>query len=175
MERHEKQEIVSALRAKLAQSPVAILCDFRGMKVSEVDRLRTELHKEQVRYQVVKNTLARQAMEGTPMLRALEAHLAGPTAIAYAHEDPTAPAKVLVRMAKEIPALVIKGGSLDGKALTPKDVESLASMPGKAELRAKFLGLLMAPASSVVRVLAGVPAQLVRVLEARRKQLAGEA
>lgn len=175
MERTEKEAIVNELREKLAKSPVAVLCDFRGMKVAEVDRLRTELHKDAVQYRVVKNTLARLAMDGTPMLKALEGHLTGPTAIAFTHEDPTSPAKVLIRLAKEIPTLVIKGGYLDGRALGPKEVESLASMPGKAELRARFLGLLAAPASSFVRVLAGVPAQFVRVLEARRKQLAGEA
>jgi len=175
VERSEKQQVIEELRATLAKSPVAVACDFRGMKVSEVDRLRNELHKEHVKYRVVKNTLARIAMADTPMLKALEKHLVGPTAVAFHAEDPTAPAKVLVKMAKEIATLKIKGGYVDGQALDSKGVESLATMPGKPELRARFLGLLMAPASSLVRVLAGVPSQFVRVLEARRKQQAGEA
>lgn len=175
MDRTQKQGIVDALRERLGKSQVAILCDFRGLKVEEVNRVRSELYKESVGYQVVKNTLAALAMEGTPMLDALRPYLAGPTAIAYTHEDPTAPAKVLTRLVKDLPNLTIKGGYLDGRALSAKDVESLASMPGKAELRAKLLGLFAAPASSFVRVLAGVPSQFVRLLEARRKQLAGEA
>lgn len=175
MERTKKEEIVAELRAKLEKAPVAILCDFRGMKVADVDQLRRELWKEGVEYRVVKNTLARLAMEKTPMLEALEPHLGGPTAIAFAQEDPVAPARVLARMAKEIAALTIKGGYLDGRALDRKGVEQLATMPGKAELRARFLGLLCAPASSLLRVFAGVPTGLARVLEARRRQLAGEA
>lgn len=175
MNRTEKQEIVDELRAKLAQSQVAILCGFRGMKVQEVNRLRTELFKEAVEYRVVKNTLARLAMEGTPMLPALKPYLEGPTAIAFTAEDPTAPARVLAKLARELPALKIKAGYLEGRGLSPAEVESLASMPGKAELRAKLLGLFSAPASSFVRVLCAVPAQFVRLLEARRKELEGQA
>jgi large subunit ribosomal protein L10 len=173
--RTEKQDIAANLRAKLARSQMAVLCDFRGMKVEEVNRLRTELYKEAVEYRVVKNTLARLAMQGTPMLPALEPHLEGPTAIAFTAEDPIAPAKVLTKLAKDLPALKIKAGYLDGRGLTPAEVEALASMPGKADLRARLLGLLNAPASALVRVLGGVPAQFVRLLEARRKQLEAQA
>ena len=175
MNRTEKKEIVDELREKLARSQVAILCGFRGMKVEEVNRLRTELFKEAVEYRVVKNTLARLAMEGTPMLPALKPHLEGPTAIAFTSEDPTAPAKVLSKLARDLPTLKIKAGYLDGRGLSPSEVESLATMPGKPELRAKLLGLFCAPASSFVRVLAAVPAQFVRLLEARRKDLEGQA
>jgi large subunit ribosomal protein L10 len=173
VERTEKQNVIEGLRAELATSQVAVLCDFRGMKVAEVNQLRAELFKSGVEYKVVKNTLARIAMDGTPMLKALQPFLEGPTAIAYSREDPTAPARVLTKMAKEIQALKVKAGYLDGRALNPKDVESLASMPGKAELRARLLGLFSAPASGFVRVLSGVPAQFARLLEARRKQLEG--
>src|SRR5258706_10805897 len=109
------------------------------------------------------------------MRKALDPFLVGPTAIAFTTEDPTAPARILTKLAKEIAALKIKAGYLEGRALDPKEVEALASMPGKPELQAKLLGLFMAPATNFVRVLTGVPAQFVRLLEARRKQLAGAA
>jgi large subunit ribosomal protein L10 len=172
VERHEKKEVIEELRAELAKSQVAILCGFRGMKVAEVNQLRAEFHKQAVEYRVVKNTLAKLAMGGTPMLKALEKHLEGPTAIAYSSEDPAAPARVLTKMAKDIPNLSVKGGYVDGRALNPKEVEDLASMPGKPELRARFLGLLNAPASGFVRVLVAAQSGFARVLEARRKQLA---
>lgn len=153
---------------------MAIVCDFKGIKVAEVDKVRSQLRKEGVEYQVVKNTLAGLAMDGTPMRAALEPHLVGPTALVFTSEDPTAPARVLTKLAKDIAALKIKAGYLDGRALTTKEVEELASMPGKPELRARLLALFNAPATNFVRVLTGVPAQFVRLLEARRTQLAGE-
>lgn len=171
MDRATKKQVIQELRDSLGPSPVAILCDFRGVKVEQVNHLRAELHKGGVQYRVVKNTLAKLAIEGTPMAEALDAHLVGPTAIAYHHEDPVTPAKILVKMVKEIPALSLKGGYLDGKALDAAGVEQLATMPGKDELRAQLLAMFNAPATSLVRVLSEGYAQMVRVLEARRKQM----
>jgi large subunit ribosomal protein L10 len=174
VDRAAKQNVIDDLRGRLAKSMVAIVCEFRGIKVSEVDTVRRALRKEKVEYKVVKNTLAALAMDGTPMRKALEPHLVGPTALVWANEDPAAPSKVLNKLTKDIAALKVKAGYLDGRALNPQQVQDLASLPGKNELRAMFLGLLNAPATSFVRVLSGVPSQFVRVLEARRKQLAGE-
>lgn len=174
MERSEKQVVIETLKGKLSKAAVAVVCDFKGIKVSEVDQVRSQLRKEGVEYQVVKNTLAGLAMNES-MRKALDPYLVGPTAIAFTTEDPTAPARVLTKLSKDIAALKIKAGYLEGRALTAKDVESLASMPGKPELQAKLLGLFMEPAAQFVRVLVGVPSQFVRLLAAREKQLAGGA
>ena len=174
VERTEKQAVVELLRGKLSKAAVAVICDFKGIKVAEVDQVRSQLRKEGVEYQVVKNTLAGLAMSES-MRKALDPFLVGPTAIAFTTQDPTAPARILTKLAKDIAALKIKAGYLEGRALSVKDVEALASMPGKPALQAMLLGLFAAPATGFVRVLSGVPAQFARLLEARRKQLAGAA
>ena len=170
MERSQKQVVIEALRGKLAKAAVAVVCDFKGIKVSEVDTVRSQLRKEGVEYQVVKNTLAGLAMDDS-MRKALDPFLVGPTAIAFTDGDPTAPARILTHLAKTIVSLKVKAGYLEGRALSAKDIEALASMPGKPELQAMLLGLFMEPATQFVRVLTGVPSQFVRLLEARRKSL----
>jgi large subunit ribosomal protein L10 len=170
VERSEKQAIVDVLKGKLAKAAVAVVCDFKGIKVAEVDRVRSQLRNEGVEYQVVKNTLVGLAMNES-MRKALDPYLVGPTAIAFTSEDPTAPARILTKLAKDIAALKIKAGYLEGRALNAKEVDDLASMPGKPVLQAKLLGLFAAPATGFVRVLSGVPSQFVRLLAAREKSL----
>jgi large subunit ribosomal protein L10 len=148
-----KTQVIQELRDSLGPSPVAILCDFRGVKVEQVNRLRAEFHKSGVQYRVVKNTLTKLALEGTAMAKALDPYLVGPTAVAFHQDDPIAPAKILVKMLKEIPTLTVKGGYLDGQAIDAAGVERLATMPGKDELRAQLLATFNAPATSLVRVL----------------------
>jgi large subunit ribosomal protein L10 len=174
VERSEKQAVIDVLKGKLSKASVAIVCDFKGIKVAEVDQVRSQLRKEGVEYQVVKNTLAGLAMDES-MRKALDPYLVGPTALAFTPDDPTAPARVLSKLSKDIAALKIKAGYLEGRALSAQDVEDLANMPGKPELRAKILGLFNAPATNFVRVLTGVPAQFVRLLAAREKQLSEQA
>lgn len=174
MEREDKTKIIEEMRTDLAKSAVVLCVDFRGLKVGEVTGLRRELRKEGVTYRVVKNTLARNAMDDT-MRKALEKHVRGPTALAYSFDDPVAPARVLAKAAKSLPKLTIKAGYLSGRPLTPPEVEQLAAMPGRNELRAMFLGLLVAPAAKFVRVLAAGPAAFVRLLDARKRSLEGAA
>jgi large subunit ribosomal protein L10 len=176
VERSAKQAVVDTLRGELQKSTVAIVCGFQGIKVSEVDSVRRQLRAQGIKYQVVKNTLAALAMDGTPMRNALEPHLKGSTALVWASEDPSAPSKVLNKLVKDIGALKIKAGYLDGRTLNATEVEALASMPGKQELRGMLVCLFVTPATNFVRVLStsGPGAKFVRLLEARRKALAGE-
>ena len=176
VERSAKQTVVDTLRGELSKSTVAIVCGFQGIKVSEVDNVRRQLRAKGIKYQVVKNTLAALAMEGTPMRKALEPHLKGSTALVWAAEDPSAPSKVLNKLVKDIGALTIKAGYLDGRTLNATEVEALATMPGKQELRGMLLSVFLAPATSFVRVLSssGPGAKFVRLLEARRASLASE-
>jgi ribosomal protein L10 len=108
-----KQQIVQALREKLTNSKSVVLTDYRGLKVSEITQLRAELRKAGVEFRVVKNTITGFAIQGIG-LEGLEAHLKGPTAIAFGIEDPVAPAKILADFAKTHKNLKIKAGVVEG-------------------------------------------------------------
>jgi len=166
--REGKQRIVEQLHAAWSESSAGIVTHYRGLTVAEMGDLRTRLHKADVSFQVVKNTLARRAAEGTDF-KAAEELFTGPVAIAYGG-DPVAMAKAIADFAKEHEALEIKGGVLDGKFMDADGVKRLASLPTREELLAKLLGSMQSPISGFVRTLAEVPGSFVRVLAAIRDQ-----
>ncbi len=170
MNRNEKSAVIERLRGALADVPAVVLADFQGLTVEEVDQLRSEMRKAEVTYEVVKNTLARQAIMGTSK-DVLSTLLKGNTSLAYHAEDPTAPAKVLREFAKDHDKLQIKGGWLDGSLLDLAGVEQLAKLPGKDELRSKLLNLFMGVPTQFVRTLIAGPQTFLQVLEARRQSL----
>jgi large subunit ribosomal protein L10 len=131
--------------------------------------LRLRLRKSGGEYLVAKNSLVRIAIAESNWAR-LEPLLTGPNAIAFGYNDAIAVAKIVRDFAKEHEALEIKGGVLDGEILDAKQIERLATMPGRNELRAQLLAVLSAPATNLVRVLQAPARQLVQVLEARRQQ-----
>ncbi len=168
MNREGKQRIVEQLHAAWSESSAGIVTHYRGLTVAEMGDLRTRLHKANVSFQVVKNTLARRAAEGTDF-KAAEELFTGPVAIAYG-TDPVAMAKAIADFAKEHEALEIRGGVLDGKFMDADSVKRLASLPSREELLAKMLGSMQSPISGFVRTLAEVPGSFVRVLAAIRDQ-----
>lgn len=167
-----KAETVNELKDTFSKCASLILADYRGLTVAEVNGLRSEIRKTGCTYRVIKNTLARRAIEGTAM-EPLADFFRGPTAIAYSFEDPVAPAKVLDQFAKDLKNLEIKAGFLEGELLKPAGVSNLAKMPGKDELRAQFLAQLMAPAQSFVRLLAAAPTNFLYLLQAQERKLGG--
>jgi large subunit ribosomal protein L10 len=169
----EKNANIDALKTRLASAQSLVLADFRGLTVESDNKLRREFRAVGCEYQVVKNTLLGKAVKGTPM-EVLEPLLAGPTAIAYSAEDPSAPAKVATKVARAESKFVIKGGFLDGKLLDQKGVAALSSLPGKPEARATFLATLLAVPQSFLRLLNAAPQNFMYLLAAREDAVKGE-
>ena len=171
LDRIDKAAVIDRLRTALADVPAVVVSDFKGLDVETVTALRAEMRKNDVKYEVVKNTLARAAIAGTPKENLAEL-FKGNTAIAFHAEDPAAPAKVLMDFAKDNEELVLKGAWLSGDILDEAGVKTLSMLPGKDELRAKLLSLFKAAPTQFVRTLTAAPTTFVQVLHAREQQLA---
>jgi large subunit ribosomal protein L10 len=170
LNRTEKEAFVSEFREKLDRAKLAVVASFIGLDVEKVNALRSKLRAADVEMKVVKNRLAILAGEGKPLSK-LDKLFAGPSAVMLSFgEDPVAPAKILRDFAKDNPKLEIKGGILDGQAMTAADVDTLSRLPDKATLRAQLLGVLQAPARNMVSLLAQVPRGLLNVLNAKAEQ-----
>lgn len=148
----QKKEAVAELVEKMKKAASGILVDYRGLTVEQDTQLRRELRKAEVDYKVVKNTLTRFAANEIGY-EALDPFLHGPTSLALTYEDPVAAAKVLVKFSKDMEALEIKAGFVDGKIVNLDEIKRLAELPSKEELIAKALGGLNAPISGLVHVL----------------------
>lgn len=169
MNRTDKEAALADLKDRFGGATSVVLVEFKGLTVEEADRLRSEFRKTDASYLVVKNTLAKLAIKDSP-LEALAPYFTGPTAVGFGYEDPAAPAKLVTEFLKDSDHLTLKAGFLDGTPLDENGVKQLAQMPGKDELRAKFLALLAAPATSFVRVLGGVQRKVLYLLQAKVDQ-----
>lgn len=166
MNKTEKKDAIDELHEKFARAKTAVITGYAGINVEQITELRSKLRASKVEYRVVKNTLARKAVEGTG-LEPLKDHFVGPVGIALGFDDVVAPAKVLFDFSKTQAKLELKVGVLDGKLLNKADVKALASLPSLNSLRGKIVGLLQAPASRIVGVLAAPGGQIARVMKAK--------
>jgi large subunit ribosomal protein L10 len=154
--RTAKVATVDELKAKVDSTSTAVVTEYRGMTVAQISTLRRQLRTLDADYKVFKNTLVRRAIEGTAVAP-LEEFLVGPTAIAFVNGDVSAVAKALRDFAKATPTLVVKGGVLDGKALSLKDLTALADLPSRDVLLARFAGLLASPMTTMAGLLKAIP------------------
>ena len=171
MLREEKERLVAELTERLRTSETLIVADYRGLTVTDIDKLRTDLLAHGARFSVVKNTLTRRAAEaaGTTELLAL---LEGPTAIAFLESegDPVAVAKALNEAARA-EVLSIKGGVLEGTTITADSVKELAALPPFETVRAQLAGAILSPLTTVVMLLSAPLHDLVGLIDARIRQL----
>jgi len=165
LNRDEKVAIVEELSSRLATAKLAVVSDYRGLTVPVISQLRRELKQNNADIRVAKNTLLRLAIKGTPF-EPMGPYLEGTTAVTFADVDPVAPAKVLVDFVKNNPKLEIKSAVLDGKLLTADDLTALSKLPGKDQLRAQLLAVMLAVPTSFVRVLSAVPQKALYALQA---------
>ncbi len=163
-----KKEVVAEVSARLAKAQAVVLAEYRGLPVEDITVLRSQARASGVYLRVLKNTLARRAVQGTPFEK-LADQMVGPLAYGIS-EDPVAAAKVLHAYAKGNDKLVIKGGMMPNYLMTAKEVGNLATMPSREELLAKLLGTMQAPVAKFVQTLNEVPSKFVRALAAVRDQ-----
>jgi large subunit ribosomal protein L10 len=163
--KQEKVEAVQQLLDRVNASKATVVTGFSGLTVEEVTDLRAKLFHAKVEYHVVKNNLARLALNKAN-ITVLDDLLVGPTAIALAMEDAVAPARVLSKFAKDHEKLSLRGGWMDGRKITVQDIKALANLPSREVLLAKMLGSMKSPVSGIVQVLAGPVRKLVYALNA---------
>ena len=162
----QKQAMVSEVAAKLQGAQSVIVAEYRGLNVERVTQLRSKARKSGVWLRVLKNTLARRAVKGTPFEK-LSDQMVGPLMYGIS-QDPVAGAKVLSEFAKENELFVIKAGAMPNAMMSAQDIKALSQLPSREELLAKLLGTMQAPVTKLVRTLNEVPSQFVRTLAAYR-------
>jgi large subunit ribosomal protein L10 len=169
----QKKAVVAEFSAKIAVAKAVVVAEYRGLEVGSMTELRSEARKSGVYLRVLKNTLARRAVTGTPFEK-LGDQLTGPLVYGMS-PDPVAAAKVLNEFAKSHDRLVIRAGALSNAVISATEVKALANMPAREVLLAKLLGTMQAPIAQFVRTLNEVPARLARTLAAvcEQKQSAG--
>lgn len=169
----QKKAVVAEISAQVAKAQAIVVAEYRGLEVGNMTALRREARKSGVYLRVLKNTLARRAVMGTPFEK-LSGHLTGPLIYGMS-PDPVATAKVLNEFAKSNDKLVIRGGALPNSVIDAKEVKALATMPSREELIAKLLGTMQAPIATFVRTLNEVPSRFVRTLAAVNEKKQGAA
>jgi large subunit ribosomal protein L10 len=172
MQKEDKERVVAELTERLRTTETLIVADYRGLTNAELEGLRTELIKHGARFAIVKNTLTRLAAEAAGA-DALLALLEGPTAIAFLESegDPVAVAKALGDISRTTKLLAIRGGVLEGKAMSADEVESLAKLPPLEVLRGQVLGAVTAPLMTIVGLFAAPLQDLYGLIDARIEQL----
>ena len=160
----QKQAVVAEIAAKLAAAQAVIVAEYRGLDVGRVTQLRARARKSGLYLRVLKNTLARRAVRGTPFEKLIE-KMVGPLMYGIA-ADPVAGAKVLSDFARENEHFVIRGGAMPNSLMSDKDIKALALLPNREELLAKLMGAMLAPMAALVRTMNEVPGRFVRTLAA---------
>ena len=165
----EKKKIVENLQERFSKSAIVIITDYKGLDVATINELRGKLKKENIEYQVVKNTLLTRASAETDV-DLIKEHFRGPSAVALSYDDPVAPAKIIMDFAKDHETLEVKAGVMNGKMLDAGQIKALSMLPSREELLAKFLSVLNGVPTSLVRTLSEIPKKMIYLVLAVKDQ-----
>lgn len=170
MKRSEKQQIIDEVAGKFSRAKSLFFADFTGISVEEINELRREFRKSGIEYHVVKNTLARKALEGVTGYGTVAEKLVGPTAVAFGHDDPVAPAKVIEKFRGKYEKLNIKVCVLENQVYDGTKLAELAKLPSRAEMVSSILNSIQTPIAGIAGALGAVMRDLVNVLDAIEKK-----
>jgi large subunit ribosomal protein L10 len=169
----QKIERVAALKEQIEGSTALLLTEYRGLTVSEITELRKSLRDGGARFAVIKNTLMRRALEQTDAAE-LGSLFDGPSAVAFVQEDPVAAAKSVTAAAKKFPALVLKGGFVEGRLLSADEAKSLADLESREVMLSKLAGLMKGEMSRAAAVFQATQARFLSLLDAFKAKLPEE-
>lgn len=161
----EKGAAVEELHDKFSRAVSAVLADFRGLSVQELTDLRRQLREASLELAVVKNTLARRAVQNTT-LEPLSPYLKGPTSIALSYRDVVAPAKVLSTYLKKQPKLALRAGFFEGEVIPAEKLSEIADLPPREVLLAQALAAMQGPLAGLVGTLQGILSTFIGTLQA---------
>ena len=170
MPKAEKIERVAELKAGIEGSDALLLTEYRGLTVSDITELRRSLAEGGATFAVVKNTLMQRAAVDAS-IEDLESLLEGPTAVAFVNGDPVAAAKKVVDAAKKFPALILKGGYMEGKVLSADEAKGLADLDSKEVMLSKIAGLLKGEMSRAASMFVSAQSKFLSLLEAYKEKV----
>jgi len=169
MKKSEKTALVESLSSSFGRASIALVSEYRGMTAAESTEMRKRLRAVRGEMRIAKNTLVRHAIKGT-RFEALDTNLGGQVGLILSYEDPVGRAKTFTSFGPLGEKLKLRGAVLDGKALTPAEVQALATLPSREVIFSQLLGLLNAPATQLVRLLNEPGSYLARVIDAIGKK-----
>lgn len=161
----DKKAIVAEVNEAAQSALSAVIADYRGLSVGQMTALRKQAREGGVYLKVVRNTLARRAVDGTDF-ECLQESLVGPTVLAFSQEDPGAAARLMKDFCKENKALEVKALSISGQVLGAEQIDVLAKMPTLDQARAMLMSVMIAPVTKLARTLNEIPASITRVMAA---------
>jgi len=174
LNRKEKEQVISDLSERIKGFRAAVLTNYRGLNVEQLNHLRQRLREEKISYHVIKNTLMKLASKGTD-LEKLDNYFEGPTAIAISYGDAVLLSKILSEFIKTQPSLEIRVGLIQGKVASPEEVKALATMPSREVLFGQVLGGIQGPASQLGALLYRSIQQVLGTIQARADDLSQKA
>jgi large subunit ribosomal protein L10 len=174
LNRKEKEQVISDLSERIKGFRAAVLTNYRGLNVEQLNHLRQRLREEKISYHVIKNTLMKLASKGTD-LEKLDNFFEGPTAIAISYGDPVLLSKILSEFIKTQPSLEIRVGLIQGKVASADEVKALATMPSREVLFSQILGGIQGPASQIGALLYRAIQQMLGIIQARVDELSQQA